>query len=103
MHETLMSQALANSGTLHTAIASGATLVLQAPTAAMLGKYTASLAANPLKTKLMTSATLAVVGDGLAQSKATGVDYDLRRASSFVLFDCSYRVLQVRVKYNIAT
>lgn len=55
--------------------------------------YRASLNANPLETKLVTGAILAVGGDAIAQLRDPG-DYDLRRAVSFASFDVIYRAIQ---------
>ena len=55
--------------------------------------YKASLDTNPLETKLMTGAILAVCGDAIAQLRDPG-DYDIRRATSFAGFDIVYRAIQ---------
>jgi hypothetical protein len=59
-----------------------------------LEKYTTVLAEHPLPTKMMTGATLAVAGDAIAQQASDDEEYDVRRATSFGLFDMSYRALQ---------
>jgi hypothetical protein len=59
----------------------------------LLGKYTQTLAEHPLPTKMATGATLAVAGDAIAQTKGDE-NYDVRRASSFGVFDMAYRALQ---------
>jgi len=56
--------------------------------------YKQTLTTNPLETKMATGAVLAVVGDGIAQAKQGGTEYDTKRASSFMLFDIAYRALQ---------
>lgn len=59
----------------------------------ILGGYKQLLVSNPLPTKMMTGATLAVCGDAIAQSKDDD-DYDKRRAASFAAFDMAYRAVQ---------
>jgi protein Mpv17 len=59
----------------------------------LLEKYTQTLAQYPLPTKMATGATLAVAGDAIAQAK-NDEEYDVRRASSFGVFDMAYRALQ---------
>ena len=56
--------------------------------------YKELLKTNPLPTKMVTGATLAVCGDAIAQSQDVDVEYDKRRAASFALFDMAYRALQ---------
>lgn len=59
--------------------------------------YRGALSARPLGTKVATGATLAILGDALAQSTSstsTGAPYDKRRAASFAAFDSCYRVFQ---------
>jgi protein Mpv17 len=60
----------------------------------LLGAYKHLLRTNPLPTKMMTGATLAVCGDAIAQTKTKDTDYDKRRAASFAVFDMAYRALQ---------
>jgi len=66
----------------------------------LLEAYKHTLSAHPLPTKMITGATLAVCGDAIAQTKdkpqdvSFGEHYDKRRASSFAIFDMSYRALQ---------
>lgn len=60
----------------------------------LLGAYKHLLKTNPLPTKMMTGATLAVCGDAIAQSKDKDTDYDKPRAASFAVFDMAYRALQ---------
>jgi len=60
----------------------------------LLSKYTKALVEHPLPTKMMTGATLAVAGDAIAQQSSDDDEYDVRRASSFAMFDMSYRALQ---------
>ena len=55
--------------------------------------YSQCLVSNPLVTKVLTGATLATLGDALAQS-GDSKPYDLARASSFAVFDSCYRVFQ---------
>jgi hypothetical protein len=59
-----------------------------------LSVYQQLLKVHPLTTKMMTGATLAVCGDAIAQSKDKNTEYDMRRASSFAVFDMVYRALQ---------
>lgn len=70
------------------------TLVANAFPADVLSAYKNQLAAHPLPTKMMTGATVALVGDALAQSRDKDVPYDRRRAASFMTFDACYRWLQ---------
>jgi hypothetical protein len=59
--------------------------------------YEGSLIKNPLRTKVMTGATLAVFGDYLAQMKEmreTNKEYNVPRALSFATFDSCYRMFQ---------
>ena len=60
----------------------------------LLTAYKHQLAVAPLPTKMMTGATLAVAGDAIAQSQKPDEPYDVRRASSFAVFDMAYRALQ---------
>ncbi|KAL1496653.1 hypothetical protein AB1Y20_014254 [Prymnesium parvum] len=64
-------------------------LAMAAPSSA-LHLYTAALQDSPLATKVATAATLAILGDALAQRR-DGRPYNLPRAASFVLFDAAYR------------
>lgn len=59
----------------------------------LLDAYKHTLQQNPLPTKMMTGATLAVCGDAIAQAQNSD-DYDKRRAASFAVFDMAYRALQ---------
>jgi len=59
-----------------------------------LSGYKELLKTNPLPTKMVTGATLAVCGDAIAQSQVAGAEYDKRRAASFAAFDMCYRALQ---------
>lgn len=52
--------------------------------------YSSALVLYPLETKVATAAVLAVGGDAIAQRRGGG-EYDMSRASSFVLFDAAYR------------
>jgi len=59
--------------------------------------YQNSLVENPLITKVLTGAVLAVAGDAVAQSTSTDqskAGYDKRRALSFAVFDSCYRFFQ---------
>jgi hypothetical protein len=62
----------------------------------LLERYKHSLIQHPLATKMATGATLAVVGDAIAQSRTVTVEepYDKRRAASFAVFDMCYRAGQ---------
>ena len=60
----------------------------------VLSAYKNQLAAHPLPTKMMTGATVALMGDALAQSRDKDFPYDRRRAASFMTFDACYRWLQ---------
>ena len=62
-----------------------------------LRAYEGSLVTNPLRTKVMTGATLAAFGDYLAQMKEmkeTNRKYNVPRALSFAAFDSCYRMFQ---------
>lgn len=59
----------------------------------LLTAYTDTLATYPLPTKVATGASLAVVGDAIAQSREPDA-YDKRRAASFMMFDMAYRATQ---------
>jgi hypothetical protein len=58
--------------------------------------YQSALISRPLRTKVATGATLALLGDALAQSTTStpGTSYNKRRAASFAAFDSCYRVFQ---------
>lgn len=65
--------------------------------------YQNSLVNNPLVTKVITGAVLAIAGDAMAQATSNEttlannqiqVKYDKRRALSFAVFDSCYRVFQ---------
>lgn len=59
--------------------------------------YRSSLSNNPLQTKVLTGATLSLLGDGAAQTREVGESartYDMRRGLSFVAFDAIYRMFQ---------
>ena len=60
----------------------------------LLAAYKQQLVSNPLPTKCLTGATLAVAGDAIAQSQVKDEAYDERRAMSFAVFDMAYRALQ---------
>jgi protein Mpv17 len=55
--------------------------------------YRQQLLADPLKTKVLTGISLAVLGDALAQSRQPE-PYNVNRAASFAAFDGSYRAVQ---------
>jgi Mpv17 / PMP22 family len=60
-----------------------------------LEKYKGSMVRFPLQTKVATGATLAVLGDALAQTRdPLQKHYDPRRAASFAAFDGCYRFFQ---------
>lgn len=68
--------------------------------------YQKSLAKNPLITKIITGAVLAIAGDAVAQATSneatlanflTNIRYDKRRALSFAVFDSFYRCFQHNV------
>ena len=62
-----------------------------------LRAYEGSLVKNPLRTKVMTGATLAAFGDYLAQLKEmreANKEYNVPRAVSFAAFDSCYRLFQ---------
>eukprot|EP00536_Pseudo-nitzschia_multiseries_P000958 jgi/Psemu1/282685/fgenesh1_pg.12_\ len=56
--------------------------------------YQNALVSNPLVTKVITGALLAIAGDAAAQASANAGPYDKRRALSFAVFDSCYRVFQ---------
>eukprot|EP00980_Cylindrotheca_fusiformis_P010661 scaffold2381_cov128-Cylindrotheca_fusiformis.AAC.2 len=60
----------------------------------LLEGYRSCLVRYPLRTKVLTGATLSLVGDKLAQLKESEENYDVRRAASFAAFDCCYRMFQ---------
>jgi protein Mpv17 len=59
----------------------------------LLESYKLSMIQHPLQTKVATGASLAVVGDAVAQMREPG-DYSSQRAVSFALFDSCYRMFQ---------
>jgi hypothetical protein len=56
--------------------------------------YQNSLVNNPLVTKIITGAVLAIAGDAVAQATSEEASYDRRRALSFAAFDACYRFFQ---------
>jgi protein Mpv17 len=61
----------------------------------ILDSYKKSMVLHPLQTKVATGASLAIMGDAMAQSMELNIQhYDTRRAASFAAFDGSYRVFQ---------
>jgi len=80
----------ASSASVATAVAAKETSTV----AQLLMAYTSLLATYPLSTKMATAAVLAVAGDAIAQTRDQDVDYDSRRAASFMVFDVSYRAVQ---------
>lgn len=64
----------------------------------LLASYESSLVVRPLRTKVLTGASLAVLGDSLAQQATGGGTksggYDVPRAASFAAFDACYRLFQ---------
>ena len=56
--------------------------------------YQNSLVNNPLITKVLTGAVLAIAGDAVAQATSDETGYDRRRAVSFAAFDACYRFFQ---------
>ena len=77
-----------------TGVSSSTTTLANALPVDILSAYKNQLAAHPLPTKMMTGATVALMGDALAQSRDVDVPYDRRRAASFMTFDACYRWLQ---------
>jgi protein Mpv17 len=55
--------------------------------------YREALRENPLQTKVVTGAVLAVVGDAIAQTREPA-EYNSKRAAAFVAFDACYRAVQ---------
>lgn len=65
---------------------------------ALYKPYQQSLVNNPLITKVLTGAVLAIAGDAAAQATSEGNNaYDKRRAISFAMFDACYRLFQHNV------
>lgn len=62
--------------------------------ASLLQAYESSLLTKPLPTKVITGASLAAMGDYLAQVKEKKDNYDVPRAVSFAMFDSCYRMFQ---------
>jgi protein Mpv17 len=61
----------------------------------LLDSYQQSMVLHPVRTKVATGASLAIMGDAMAQSMELNIQrYDTRRAASFAAFDGSYRVFQ---------
>mmetsp|Transcript_32982 Transcript_32982/g.94732 ORF Transcript_32982/g.94732 Transcript_32982/m.94732 type:complete len:311 (-) Transcript_32982:69-1001(-) len=61
----------------------------------LLESYKGTMVRYPLETKVATGATLAVLGDALAQTREPNqTSYNPRRAASFAAFDSCYRVFQ---------
>ena len=58
----------------------------------LLESYKGSMIRSPLRTKVVTGATLAVLGDAMAQIRQKS--YNPRRAASFAAFDGCYRFFQ---------
>ena len=59
--------------------------------------YRQQLLVDPLKTKVLTGITLAILGDALAQSQQSKTNrepYNIKRALSFAAFDGCYRAVQ---------
>ena len=77
-----------------TGVSSSTTTLANSLPVDLLSAYKSQLAAHPLPTKMMTGATVALMGDALAQSRDVDVPYDRRRAASFMTFDACYRWLQ---------
>lgn len=76
--------------------------LLQTPvwflTNALYKPYQQSLVNNPIITKVLTGAVLAIAGDAAAQATSAGDNaYDKRRAISFAMFDACYRLFQHNV------
>lgn len=68
---------------------------LSSYSASLLEQYKGAMVRFPLKTKVATGATLAVLGDALAQTREPQQKgYDPRRAASFAAFDSCYRFFQ---------
>jgi hypothetical protein len=87
---------LDTSSTVHTASAATAAAAGSAGAGlSLFSWYLKTLATHPLPTKMATGALLALTGDAVAQSQVSDDHvYDKKRASSFALFDSSYRALQ---------
>ncbi|KAL9184972.1 hypothetical protein ACHAXT_002749 [Thalassiosira profunda] len=68
--------------------------LISAVSAGALESYKSSLVTYPLRTKVLTGASLAVIGDYLAQMKDADKSYDVPRAASFAAFDSCYRLFQ---------
>jgi Mpv17 / PMP22 family len=69
--------------------------LLIAYSASLLENYKVSMVRFPLHTKVGTGATLAVLGDALAQMRDPQLkSYNSRRAASFAAFDSCYRCFQ---------
>ena len=93
-HDTVVPAFLHQANLISSSIQSDLGNHHQNPGINLFSMYKHELAAKPLETKMMTGAALALAGDALAQLKDSDIEYDVRRASSFILFDVLYRVLQ---------
>lgn len=76
---------------LSTALLSHALVLPRAPP--LLAMYDAALTAHPIEVRVATAASLALVGDALAQSRSRGQPYNRRRAVGFVAVESVYRGL----------
>lgn len=61
--------------------------------ASLWSEYRKALDAEPLKVKIVTGCTLAILGDAIAQSR-TPEEYNKKRAVAFVAFDGVWRTVQ---------
>ena len=63
------------------------------PASTLFEKYMSTLGNYPLPTKMVTGASLAVVGDAIAQGREDE-EYNAARGASFAMFDSTYRAAQ---------
>lgn len=69
---------------------------MNACTSTLFTRYRAALQSDPLVTKMATGMVLAVMGDGIAQSRKRNMDetYNVKRAGAFAAFDACWRAVQ---------